>query len=65
MYNLYNACIVSFFSHFKTECFYRYQFNDHNQVEHVVKRYIWYYINKRFQKKLNNLTPILYRAKAA
>ncbi|MFF3022318.1 IS3 family transposase [Gottfriedia sp. NPDC057948] len=47
-----NACIESFFSHFKTECFYRYQFNDQNQVEHAVKRYIWYYNNKRFQKKL-------------
>ncbi|PGZ92717.1 hypothetical protein COE53_09955 [Bacillus sp. AFS029533] len=30
-----------------------------------MKRYIWYYNNKRFQKKLNNLSPIEYRAKAA
>ncbi|MEH7613667.1 IS3 family transposase [Gottfriedia acidiceleris] len=63
--NLDNACIVSFFSHFKTVCFYRYQFNDLNQVEHAVMQNIWYYNNKRFQKKFNNLTPIEYRAKAA
>jgi len=60
-----NACIESFFSHFKTVCFDRYQFNDQKQGEHEVKRYIWYYNNKRFQKKLNNLSPIEYRAKAA
>jgi putative transposase len=60
-----NACIESFFSHFKSECFYRYQFTNPKQVEHAVKRYIWYYNNKRFQKKLNNLSPIEFRAKAA
>ncbi|NDI33806.1 IS3 family transposase [Chengkuizengella sediminis] len=52
-----NACIESFFSHFKSECFYRYSFMQRKQVEHAVKRYIWYYNNKRFQKKLNNLSP--------
>ncbi|PFM80690.1 hypothetical protein COJ46_10810 [Bacillus sp. AFS077874] len=45
-----NACVESFFSHFKTECFYRYQFNEQKQVEHAVKRYIWYYNNKRFKR---------------
>jgi transposase InsO family protein len=60
-----NACIESFFSHFKSECFYRYQFTEEAQVEHAVKRYIWFYNNKRFQKKLNNLSPLEYRAKAA
>ncbi|MEH7270959.1 hypothetical protein COC60_06375 [Bacillus thuringiensis] len=36
-----NACIESFFSHFK-----------------ATKRYMSYYNNKRFQKRLNNLSPI-------
>jgi transposase InsO family protein len=60
-----NACVESFFSHFKSECFYRYQFMEQKQVEHAVKRYIWYYNKKRFQRKLNNLSPLEYRAKAA
>jgi transposase InsO family protein len=60
-----NACIESFFSHFKSECFYRYQFTEQKQVERAVKRYMWYYNNRRFQKKLNNLSPSEYRAKAA
>lgn len=60
-----NACIESFFSHFKTECFYRYEFHEKEEVLRSVKRYMWYYNNKRFQKKLNNLTPIEFRNKAA
>jgi transposase InsO family protein len=60
-----NACMECFFSHFKTECFYRYQFEDAKEVEKAVKQYIWFYNNDRFQKKLNNLSPIEFRAKAA
>jgi putative transposase len=60
-----NACIESFFSHFKTECFYRYQFEEKDQVIKAVKKYMRYYNFKRFQKKLNNLSPVEYGAKAA
>lgn len=60
-----NACMESFFSHFKSECFYRYQFESSNEVKEAVKNYIKFYNNKRFQKKLNNLSPTEYRAKAA
>lgn len=60
-----NACMESFFSHFKTECFYRYQFETSKEVKTAVKNYIKFYNNKRFQKKLNNLSPTEYRAKAA
>ncbi|WP_139840716.1 IS3 family transposase [Gottfriedia acidiceleris] len=60
-----NACMESFFSHFKTECFYRYQFESSQEVKMAVKNYIKFYNNKRFQKKLNNLSPTEYRAKAA
>ncbi|WP_108586670.1 IS3 family transposase [Paenisporosarcina sp. OV554] len=34
-------------------------------MEHAVKRYIWFYNNKRLQKILKNLSPQEYRAKAA
>jgi putative transposase len=60
-----NGCIESFFSHFKTECFYRYQFKENDLVIKAVKQYMKYYNNKRFQKRLNNLSPIEYRTKAA
>ncbi|MBA9029465.1 IS3 family transposase, partial [Peribacillus huizhouensis] len=40
----------SFFSHFKTECFYRYQFETSKEVKAAVKNYIKFYNNKRFQK---------------
>jgi putative transposase len=60
-----NACIESFFSHFKTECFYRYRFQTPMEVRKAVERYITFYNHKRFQKKLNNLTPIEFRGKAA
>nr|WP_232786994.1 IS3 family transposase [Planococcus sp. MB-3u-03] len=45
-----NACIESFFSHFKTECFYRKVFTEKSSVIDAVERYIWYYNHKRFQK---------------
>ncbi|KMY42801.1 integrase [Peribacillus loiseleuriae] len=60
-----NACMESFFSHFKAECFYRYQFDSSNEVKEAVKNYMKFYNHKRFQKKLNNLSPTEYRAKAA
>jgi putative transposase len=47
-----------FFSRFKAECFYRYQFESSNEVKEAVKNYIKFYNNRRFQKKLNNHGPI-------
>lgn len=44
------ACIESFFSHFKTECFYRKVLTEKSSVIDAVERYIWYYNHKRFQK---------------
>ncbi|PFZ48093.1 hypothetical protein COL58_16850 [Bacillus wiedmannii] len=60
-----NACIESFFSHFKAECFYRHIFYEKTEVFKAIKRYISYYNNKRFQKRLNNLSPIEFGTKAA
>jgi putative transposase len=45
-----NTCMESFFSHFKAECFYRYQFESSNEVKEAVRNYIKFYNNKRFQK---------------
>ncbi|PEJ57941.1 hypothetical protein CN692_10630 [Bacillus sp. AFS002410] len=60
-----NACIESFFSHFKTECFYRYRFKTSKEVTEAVKKYMKFYSNKRFQKNLSNHSPTEYRAMAA
>ncbi|WP_368738392.1 IS3 family transposase [Bacillus cereus group sp. BfR-BA-01441] len=60
-----NACIESFFSHFKAECVYRYTFNEKAEVFKATKKYRSYYNNKRFPKRLNNLSPIEFGTKAA
>lgn len=60
-----NACIESFFSHFKAECFYRYDFLEKTQVLKAIRKYMKYYNYKRFQKKLNNLSPIEFGTKTA
>lgn len=56
-----NACIESFFSHFKSECFYLLHDNSEEVVRQAVEQYIYFYNYKRFQKRLNHLAPIEYR----
>ncbi|WP_374218355.1 IS3 family transposase [Bacillus bingmayongensis] len=54
-----------FFSHLKTEYFYKNEFHEKEQVFKAIRRYMRYYNNKRFQKKLNNLSPAEFRTKTA
>ena len=56
-----NACIESFFSHFKTECLYLLKDNSEEEIIRAVEQYIYFYNYKRFQKRLNHLAPIEYR----
>ncbi|MEK5172992.1 IS3 family transposase [Heyndrickxia sp. FSL W8-0496] len=56
-----NACMESFFSHFKSECFNLYSFRTAADVKFAVQKYIRFYNHQRFQKKLNNLSPYEYR----
>ncbi|RAV22403.1 IS3 family transposase [Paenibacillus contaminans] len=60
-----NACIESFFGHFKAECFHLYTFESEEQLIQAIEQYIHFYNNERFQKKLNNLSPVEFRTKAA
>jgi transposase InsO family protein len=60
-----NACIESFFSHLKSECLYLQSFTTDEEVRHTLDRYIHFYNHERFQSRLNNLSPVAYRAKAA
>lgn len=60
-----NACIESFFSHFKSECLYLLHDNSEVAVRQAVEQYIYFYNFQRFQKRLNHLAPIEYRHQMA
>lgn len=60
-----NACIESFFGHLKSECFHLHTFKTEEQLIQTIEQYIHFYNNERFQKKLDNLSPIEFRTKAA
>lgn len=57
-----NACSENFFSIFKTEKFYRlnYQPKDKEEIDKIVEDYIDFYINRRISISLNGLTPKQY-----
>jgi putative transposase len=60
-----NACMESFFGHLKSECLKLQRFETEDQLIEAVHTYIHFYNNERFQKKLNNLSPVQYRTKVA
>ncbi|WP_406601086.1 IS3 family transposase [Lysinibacillus louembei] len=60
-----NACIESFFSHFKSECLYLLHDYSEEAVRQAVEQYIYFYNYQRFQKRLNHLAPIEYRHQMA
>ncbi|AMO87363.1 Integrase core domain protein [Solibacillus isronensis B3W22] len=60
-----NACIESFFSHFKSECLYLLHDYSEETVRQAVEQYIYFYNYQRFQKRLNHLAPIEYRHQMA
>lgn len=60
-----NACIESFFSHFKSECLYLLHDDSEEAVRQAVEPYIYFYNYQRFQKRLNHLAPIEYRHQMA
>jgi putative transposase len=60
-----NACMESFFSQFKSECFHLHSFRSTEEVRDAVKEYTYFYNHQRFQKKLNNLSPYEFRTEAA
>lgn len=60
-----NACMESFFGHFKSECSYLQSFESEEALITGIHEYIRFYNYDRFQAKLNNLSPVEYRTKAA
>ena len=60
-----NACVESFFGHFKSECFYSETFKTKADLERAVHKYIRFYNHKRFQGRLKNHSPVEYRTMVA
>ena len=59
-----NVPIESFFSCLKSECIYRINKLDVNDIEQIVDKFIKYYNTNRLQEKLKELTPFEYRSLA-
>ncbi|PCL90551.1 hypothetical protein CPZ30_22185 [Paenibacillus lautus] len=55
----------SFFSHLKTEKIYLNEATNKAEVEQQVNEYILFYNQNRFQKKLNDRSPVEYRETVA
>lgn len=60
-----NACIESFFSHLKSEKLYLEKPQNLEQARSQITEYISFYNKERFQNKLDDLSPIEFREKAA
>jgi len=60
-----NACIESFFSHFKTEAIYPYHVHTLEELEQRIVEYIHFYNNERRQRKLSKMAPVNYRLQNA
>jgi transposase InsO family protein len=60
-----NACVESFFSHFKCELVYLTNFNSEKELIQAIKEYINFYNNERSQKRLNRCSPVMYRLRTA
>lgn len=60
-----NAPIESFFGHFKCEQYDLKQYQTYDELVSDIDHYIYFYNHKRYQEKLNSLTPVEYRHQAA
>lgn len=60
-----NAPMESFWSHYKDEAYERQEFATYEELVASIDRYIYFYNHKRFQTKLNGLTPVEFRDQAA
>jgi putative transposase len=60
-----NACIESFFFHLKTESIYLQKPHNFGGLQLAIKTYMNEYNNHRYQKKLNDRSPVEYREAVA
>ncbi len=59
-----NAAMESFFGTLKAECFRLRRFDNIEQLQDGIRRYINYYNHQRIKLKLKGLSPVQYRAQA-
>jgi putative transposase len=56
-----NGPMESFWGMLKSEMYYLNKFNAYEELEAAIVGYIEYYNNRRYQKRLNCMTPLEYR----
>ena len=57
-----NAMMENFFGVMKNELLYVNHFESVEEFERELKKYIWWYNNKRIKLRLKGMSPALYRA---
>ena len=60
-----NGPMESFWGTLKCEKYYLHKFKTFEELSNAIDEYIHFYNHERYQKRLNGLSPIEYRAKAA
>ena len=60
-----NAPIEGFWGSLKCEMYYLNKFHTYEELEKAIAMYIHFYNTSRYQKRLNGLSPLEYRAQAA
>lgn len=58
-----NADVESFFSHLKTEVILEKSVQSEDEASALIEEYIRFYNTERFQKRLDQLSPVEYREK--
>lgn len=62
---LHNAPIENFWGTLKSEMYYLHDFQAYEELKKAIDVYIHFYNNERYQKRLNGLSPLEFRAQAA
>lgn len=60
-----NAPIENFWGTLKSEMYYLHDFQAYEELKKAIDVYIHFYNNERYQKRLNGLSPLEFRAQAA
>ncbi len=60
-----NGPMESFWGTLKCEKYYLHKYHTFEELSNAINEYMYFYNNERYQKRLNGLSPMEYRAKAA
>ena len=60
-----NSIMENFFGLLKSELLYLREFSSLDEFKEELKKYIWYYNNKRIKLKLKGLSPVQYRIQSS